>query len=80
MSHAKHATKDNRKNPEYHVVAAIRKLRTDKNCSFASSQTMVSLRKNEATAHKGACEQIYILLITESEVITGKSQTSALMY
>ena len=24
--------KNNRKNPEYHVVAAIRKLRTDKNC------------------------------------------------
>ena len=30
MLHAKRATKDNRKNPEYHVVAAIRKLRTDK--------------------------------------------------
>ena len=26
MSHAKRVTKDNRKNPEYHVVAAIRKL------------------------------------------------------
>ena len=24
-------TRDNRENPEYHVVAAIRKLRTDKN-------------------------------------------------
>ena len=32
MSHAKRVTRDNRKNPEYHVVAAIRKLRTDKNC------------------------------------------------
>ena len=32
MSYAKHATKDNRKNPEYHVVVAIRRLRTDKNC------------------------------------------------
>ena len=30
MSHAKRVTKDNRKNPEYHVVAAIRRLRTDK--------------------------------------------------
>ena len=29
MSHAKRLTKDNRKNPEYHVTAAIRKLRTD---------------------------------------------------
>ena len=30
MSHAKRVTKDNRKNPEYHVVAAIRRLWTDK--------------------------------------------------
>ena len=29
---AKHVTRDNRKNPEYRVVAAIRKLRTDTNC------------------------------------------------
>ena len=28
MSHAKRVTRDNRKNPEYHVVVAIRKLRT----------------------------------------------------
>ena len=32
MSHAKRVTRDNRKNPEYHVVAPIRKLRTDTNC------------------------------------------------
>ena len=34
MSHAKRVTKDiDRKNPEYHVTAAaIRKVRTDKNC------------------------------------------------
>ena len=31
MSHAKRVTRDNWKNPEYHVVAAIRKLRTDTN-------------------------------------------------
>ena len=30
MSHAKRVTRDNRKNPEYLVIAAIRKLRTDK--------------------------------------------------
>ena len=30
MSHAKRLTRDNRKNPEYRVIAAIRKLRTDK--------------------------------------------------
>ena len=29
MSHAKRVTRNNWKNPEYHVVAAIRKLRTD---------------------------------------------------
>ena len=37
MSHAKRATKDNRKNPEYHVVAAIRKLTTDKSCPAEKS-------------------------------------------
>ena len=37
MSHAKCVTRDNRKNPEYHVVAAIRKLRTDKNCPAGKS-------------------------------------------
>ena len=30
MSHAKRVTTDNRKNPEYRVIAAIRKLRTEK--------------------------------------------------
>ena len=32
MSHAKRVTRENRKNAEYRVVAAIRKLRTDTNC------------------------------------------------
>ena len=32
MSHAKRVTRDNRKNPEYHVVVPIRKLRTDTKC------------------------------------------------
>ena len=32
MSHAKRVTRDNRKNPEYHVAVPIRKLRTDTNC------------------------------------------------
>ena len=32
ISHAKRGTKENRKNPEYHVVAAIRKLQADKDC------------------------------------------------
>ena len=36
MSHAKRVTRDNRKNTEYHVFAAIRKLRTDKNCPAGS--------------------------------------------
>ena len=31
MSRAKHETKDNRKNPEYHVAAVIRKLPADTN-------------------------------------------------
>ena len=33
VSHAKRVTEDNRKNPEYHVVAAIRRLRADKKLS-----------------------------------------------
>ena len=37
MSHAKRVTRDNRKNPEYCVVAAIRKLRTDTNCPAGKS-------------------------------------------
>ena len=37
MSHTKRVTRDNRKNPEYRIVAAIRKLRTDKNCSAGKS-------------------------------------------
>ena len=32
VSHAKRVARDNRKNPEYRVVAGIKKLRTDKNC------------------------------------------------
>ena len=32
MSHAKRVTRDNRENPEYHDVAAIKKLQTDTNC------------------------------------------------
>ena len=31
MSHAKRVTRDNWKNPEYHVIAALRNLRTDTN-------------------------------------------------
>ena len=37
MSHAKRVTRDNRKNPEYRVFAAIRKLRTDTNCPAGKS-------------------------------------------
>ena len=38
MSHAKRMTRDNRKNPECHVVSAIRKLmRTDTNCPAGKS-------------------------------------------
>ena len=37
MSHAKRVTWDNRKSPEYRVVAAIRKLRTDTNCPAGKS-------------------------------------------
>ena len=37
MSHAKRVTRDNRKSPEYRVIAAIRKLRTDTNCPAGKS-------------------------------------------
>ena len=37
MSHAERMTRDNRKNPEYRAVAAIRKLRTDTNCPAGKS-------------------------------------------
>ena len=53
LSHAKRATKDNRKSPEYHVVAAIRKLRTDKNCPAEKSKVSVitAPEKFENTAY-----------------------------
>ena len=53
LSHAKRATKDNRKSPEYHVVAAIRKLRTDKNCPAEKSKGSVitAPEKFENTAY-----------------------------
>ena len=37
MLHAKRVTRDNRKNPEYRVASAIRKLRTDTNCPAGKS-------------------------------------------
>ena len=37
MSHAKRVTRDNWKNPEHHVVSAIRSLRTDTNCPVGKS-------------------------------------------
>ena len=37
MSRAKRVKRDKRKNPEYQVVAAIRKLRTDTNCPAGKS-------------------------------------------
>ena len=43
MSHAKRVTRDNRKNPEYHVVVAIRKLRTDMADAQASKHNISAL-------------------------------------
>ena len=37
VAHAKRVTRDNRKNSEYRVVAAIKKLRTDTNCPAGKS-------------------------------------------
>ena len=37
MSHAKRVTRDNWKNPEYHVTVALRNLRTDTNCPAGKS-------------------------------------------
>ena len=38
MSHAKRVITGQQEKPEYHVVAAIRKLRTDKNCPAETGQ------------------------------------------
>ena len=56
LSHAKRATKDSRKNPEYHVVV-IKRLRTDKNCP--AEKSWPNHVKNEQ--HIGS-ENIYISL------------------
>ena len=37
FAHAKRVTRDHRKNSEYRVVAAIKKLRTDTNCPAGKS-------------------------------------------
>ena len=44
MSQAKRVTMDNRKNPEYHSAAAIRKLRTEKTVPQKTrGQTMLKM-------------------------------------
>ena len=43
MSHANRVARDNRKSPEYHVVAAIRKLRTDTNCPAGQCSPLSAL-------------------------------------
>ena len=44
MSSVKHMTKDNRKNPEYHIVVAARSMLRDKNCpAEKSGPTMTTL-------------------------------------
>ena len=37
MSRAKRVTRDNRRNPEYHVASVIKKLQTDTNCPTGKS-------------------------------------------
>ena len=60
MSHANRATKDSGKNPEYHVVVAIKRLRTDKNCP--AEKSWPNYVKNEQ--HIGS-KNIYISQNTE---------------
>ena len=48
-SHAKRMTKDNRKNSEYHVVAAIRKLRIDKNCPAKKTHSQTVLKMSSTS-------------------------------
>ena len=45
MSNAKRVTRDNRKNPEYHVVAAMRKLRTNTVPQENHGQTMLMIKE-----------------------------------
>ena len=71
MSHAKRVTRDNKKNLDYHVVAAIRKLLTDTNCPAGKSWP--NHVKNE---HHIGSEKTYgpknNLLLTDREVCTGQ--------
>ena len=54
MSHAKRVTRDNRKNPEYHVVVPIRKLRTDSNCPAGKPWPNHVKKKKENEQHIGS--------------------------
>ena len=47
MSHAKRVTKNYRKNPECHVAATIRRLRTDKNCPAERNHGQAMLKMRE---------------------------------
>ena len=66
MSHAKRETRDNRKNPEYRVVAAIRKLRTDANCpagkSWPNHVTIEQNIESEKTYGPQNNEQLNIMM------------------
>ena len=67
MAHAKRVTRDNRKNPEYRVVAAIRKLRTDTNCPAGKSWP--NRVKNEK--HIGQFVSVHSFLIAATTRYSG---------
>ena len=53
MSHTKRVTKDHRKNPEYHVVAAIRKLRTETVQTMLKMSSISDLKRHTAPKNTG---------------------------
>ena len=64
MSHAKHVTKDNRKIPEYHVVVALRRLRTDDQVKLVSWQNWRSNEHREPSRENSDSEMSTTLNIS----------------
>ena len=60
MSHAKRVTRDNRKNPEYRVITAIRKLRTDKlSRRTTCGVCMYNLASGVNCCGENVCEKVF---------------------
>ena len=82
MLHVEHVTRNNRKNPEYHIVAAVRQTRADKKCPTEKSCPKNMLKMNSIsdlkrpTAPKILDSLNTMLLRTANETAAGFSSNA----